>query len=791
MHILRCAFEGFAHRQGRRIAPPQTLRARERPSNGLLRLSPLLTLLNLVNPLNLLNLLPLLRLLSLLSLLSRLSLLPLLRNVLRMLPWICGNVNPRASPSVAMNASYNEAQRGARTLAPIGSRAGPLRMKGEEGMRRDLRSTAAVSLRRECGAPVGPLLAVLASLLLSPFELRAAAAAADAGDLTALSLQDLANVEITSVSKAPEGLQGAPASIYVITHDDILRSGATRLVDALRLAPNLLVTQVSATSYTISARGFGGNPEAQNFSNKLLMLIDGRSVYTPLYSGIYSDAQDVMLDDVDRIEVISGPGATLWGANAMNGVINVITRASYLTQGALLDVGAGNQQQNLSIRYGDRADYGLSYRVYGSAYRTAAENLPTGQSAHDAWTKEQSGFRTDWSTDADSATVQGDVYRGDEQQLNVGDGSIAGADLVGRYQHSTDRTELQVQAYVDQTERFGPAGSGGGGFVLHTYDLELQQAINLGSRQRVVWGGGERLNSYGITNQVALLFEPEFRNLTQADAFIQDTATLLRTVQLTAGIKMEDDPYWGWTALPDGRLSWQPSARTTLWAAASRAIRSPTPFDDDVVEKLRSTTFLTGNRAFRPEKVTAYEAGGRVDLSAGVSSSIALFYNDYDDLRTIEPTAATFLPLSWGNLVKGDTYGVEAWATWQISPWWRVSPSFTALREQFTFKPGASRILGLSQVADDPSSHADLSSSMRLSRQISLDATLRYVGALPDPALPHYLELNGQVGWQATEDLQISINGLNLLHARHYEFPSSQGGEAIGRSVMAQARWKF
>src|ERR1700691_5182147 len=226
-------------------------------------------------------------------------------------------------------------------------------------------------------------------------------------DLTRLSLQDLANLQVTSVSKAAEGLQRASASIYVITHDDIMRSGATSLMEALRLAPNLLVTQVSATSYVISARGLSGNPTAQNFSNKLLMLIDGRSVYTPLDSGIYSDAQDVLLEDVDRIEIISGPGATLWGANAMNGVINVITRASYLTQGSFVDAAAGNQVQELGARYGDRINGDATFRAYGFEFHRGAMELADGTTAHDGWSKGQGGFRTDWSTSRESMTVQG------------------------------------------------------------------------------------------------------------------------------------------------------------------------------------------------------------------------------------------------------------------------------------------------------------------------------------------------------------------------------------------------
>ena len=616
----------------------------------------------------------------------------------------------------------------------------------------------------------------------------------DSEDLTRLSLQDLANLEVTSVSKAAERLRRASASIYVITHDAIMRSGATSLMEALRLAPNLLVTQVTATSYVISARGLSGNPQAQNFSNKLLMLIDGRSVYTPLYSGIYSDAQDVLLEDVERIEIISGPGATLWGANAMDGVINVITRASYLTQGTFIDAAAGNQEQDLGARYGGHTDGALSYRGYALGFHRAAEMQPDGASANDGWTKGQTGFRSDWSTDQDSATVQGDVYRAAEQEFMSADGSIAGANLLGRYQHRADRSELQVQAYVDQTERFGPQDAGGGGFVLHTYDIEIQQSIEAGSHQRIVWGGGERLNSYAITNQAELLFEPPRRNLTLGNAFVQDTVSLGRSVEVTAGFKMEDDPYWGWTPLPDLRASWLLSDHASVWASASQAIRAPTPFDVDVVEKIGPAIALSGNKSFRPERVTDYETGTRIEISTSVSVSLAAFYNVYDDLRTVDPASATQLfPITWGNQLKGDAYGVEGWANWQIADWWRLSPGFTALREQLRFTPGASGLLGTTQAGDDPSSHADMTSSMDLGHRVVVDATLRYVGALPSPGLPHYCELNGRLGWKATDHWDLSINALNLLHARHYEFASApgDGGEGIYRSIMAEARLRF
>jgi iron complex outermembrane receptor protein len=568
--------------------------------------------------------------------------------------------------------------------------------------------------------------------------------AAAVSDLARLSLADLANIEVTSVSKAGEALQSAPASVFVITHDDIVHSGATSVPEALRLAPNLLVSQTSASAFVISARGLGGNSSAQNFSNKLLILIDGRSVYSPLFSGIYSDTLDVLLEDVDRIEVISGVGATLWGANAMNGVINIITRPAYLTQGALLDAGGGNQLQSAAARFGGMASADVSVRAYAQAFHRGALQLADGASAQDGWSKGQAGFRGDWTTERDTVTWQGDLYRATERLPDSPDGSIAGANLVARYQHHADRSDLQVQAYADQTERF--AAAGGGGFVVHTYDLELQQSIALGAAHRLVWGGGERVTRYGITNTATLLFEPPQHALTLANVFVQDTASPADALDVVFGIKLEDDPFSGWTALPDVRIGWTIDPQATLWAAASRGIRSPTPFDDEVVEKVAATTFLAANTRFRPERVDTFEVGSRVQPSASVALSFNPFYNVYDDLRTIEPGPATApLPLYWGNLMRGHTEGVDAWADWQVSDWWRLSPGITWVRERLRFKTAASRLLGIAQAADDPSSHATLKSSMILTGRLRLDASLRYVGALPEPALPHYTECDARL----------------------------------------------
>ncbi|MGH8221205.1 MAG: TonB-dependent receptor plug domain-containing protein [Steroidobacteraceae bacterium] len=637
--------------------------------------------------------------------------------------------------------------------------------------------------------------AFVSSAAWTTVALAGAAQGSTEAQLAHMSLEDLTNVEVTSVSKTAEPLSRASAAVYVITHDEIVRSGATSIPEALRLAPNLEVRQLTATTYAITARGFGGNQADQNFSNKLLVLIDGRSVYNPLFSGVYWDAQTVLLQDVDRIEVISGPGATLWGANAMNGVVNIITRPAYLTQGTFASTSAGNQEQDGHVRYGGKINDETAYRVYGLAFRRDALQLPGGASAQDPWWKGQAGFRIDSSLADDSLTAQGDAYHSIEDQPGQPGLLVTGANLLGRWQHHTPRSDLQLQGYFDDTQR-GTA-NGGAGFVLHTFDLELQQSLVVSVANRLVWGAGERLNLYGLRlapgAATSLLFAPTARSLTLGNFFAQDTWSIVPALSLTAGIKFEDDPFSGWAFQPDARLSWMATAKTQIWAAVSRAIRAPTPFDEDVAETVGPTLFLTGNRDFKPERVTAYEIGYRGQPAAILSLSGSVFYNHYDDLRTINVgpgvgPAPFGLPLYWGNDMEGDTYGVEVWADLQVTDWWRLSPGFRSLHEELRFKPGYVAVADISQAGDDPSAQGFLTSSMDLGPRITFDASLRYVNALPDPALPGYYEMSARLAWRARTNLELALSGENLLHARHLEYPSPDG-EAIPRSGMLEVRW--
>jgi iron complex outermembrane receptor protein len=609
-------------------------------------------------------------------------------------------------------------------------------------------------------------------------------------DLPQLSIEQLANVEITSVSKAPQALSSAAAAIYVISHDDVTRSGAASLPEMLRLAPNLEVMQTSPFNYAITARGFNGNSADQNFPNKLLVLIDGRSVYTPLYSGVYWDMQDVLPDDVERIEVISGPGGTLWGANAVNGVINIITRKASDTQGGLLTLGVGDQYSSSAVQYGGQLADDVDYRIYAKDFWQRAFNNSAGSTAHDSWTKPQGGFRVDWDKAQDQVTLQGDIYSGAEGQLGGPDLITAGGNFTAHWQHRLDEdSSFQLLTYYDETQR---QQNGGGGIVLNTYDVEGQHNFQLGSWNNIVWGAGDRILQYGITNEIeptaALLFVPGHRTLNLADIFAEDRIPLSNTVEMTVGLKLENDPYSGLSPMPSGRLSWQIASDHMVWGAISRAVRSPTPFDTDVVEKIGTVTFLTGNPNFLPEQVTAYELGYRGQLFNRLSLSVSLFDNVYDDLKDVEFNTAAAGTLIWANMLKGNVHGIEAWASVQALDWWRLDLGFNAQHEDLSFQPGSSKLLGIAQAGDDPHHQASLRSSMNLPYNLNFDADFRYVGALPDPHVPEYVELNSRLAWKVSDTLSLALAGYNLLHGQHLEYA---GGDEIRRSVYFETRLRF
>ena len=624
-----------------------------------------------------------------------------------------------------------------------------------------------------------------------------AAETLSARDLDAVSIEDLGKIDVTSVSKVDQPLSDAPAAIYVITHDDIIRSGATSLPDILRLAPNLQVAQITATSYAITARGFNGSA-----ADKLLVLVDGRSVYTPFFSGVFWDVQAVPPEDIDRIEVISGPGATLWGANAVNGVINIITRKAAETQGALVSGSEGSLERGLSLQYGGRLGADIAYRVYGMAKEHDNDTTTAGVDARDGQRLQQAGFRVDWTPSRDLATLQGDLYNATDAEKITAAEANRGYNLLARWTHPmADGSTLQVQAYYDDLTRRIPAVASDS---LHTYDLSAQHSFAWGTRQQFVWGGGFRLmqdrfvvTPGNISNPLTQFFNPEARTLTQSDLFGQDMLAITPALKLVLGLKIEKDPYVALAPLPSVRLSWKFTSSDLLWAAVSRAVRAPSRLDRDFFETSGSTLVLKGGD-FQSEDLIAYEIGYRTQRSERLSFSVSAFYNVYQDLRTFDFAPGGGLPATIANRMEGETYGVEAWASYRMTDWWLLSGGANWLQENLRFKPGASHLGGIASAGDDPSYQVQLRSSMKLTPSLLLDLDLRSIGALPDPASPAYTELGGRLAWAATDRIELSVVGANLLHDHHLEFGSGGSSVQLGatgveaeRSVTVNARLKY
>jgi iron complex outermembrane receptor protein len=619
----------------------------------------------------------------------------------------------------------------------------------------------------------------------------------NAGDqiaaLRGLSIEDLANVEVSSVSKTAQPLSDAPASIYVISHDEAMRSGATQLPDLLRQAPNLNVAQVTAGSYAISARGFNGTA-----ADKLLVLIDGRSVYTPFNHGVLWNTQDVPPENIERIEVISGPGATLWGANAVNGVINVVTRRAGDTQGLSGELGGGNLMQRASLQYGGAVDGDVTWRLYVDGAHRQQGITAAGAPAHDGWRREQGGFRLDWSPGGDQITLQGDAYGGVEQELTTPNQDIGGRNVMARWTHPIGNGTLQAQAYYDHVDEQVAAHFSD---RLNTYDLDAQYAFGWGDAQKIVVGGGWRYTDDYFPIQSSpppfvQLFNPVGQQQSLTNGFVQDTITLMPSLALTGGLKLEDDPYVGTTPLPSARLSWKLDDTSLLWAAVSRAVRAPSRLDRDFLEYRGGALYLTGAN-FQSETLIAYELGYRAQPSPRSSLSLSTYYNVYGDLRSFELTKGG-LPIVIANKLEGDVFGIEAWGAYQLKDWWRLSGGINWLHKDLRFAPGASKLIGTQIAGDDPRYWASLRSEMELGDGVGLDVDLRDVGSLPSPASPAYAELGVTARWAVNQMLELSLVGANLLHDQHLEFGSTQAsvqlgasGVETGRSVFVNSRWRF
>ncbi len=598
-------------------------------------------------------------------------------------------------------------------------------------------------------------------------------------DLADLSLEELANIEVTSVSRRAERLSDAPAALYVITGEDIRRSGVTSLPEALRLAPNLGVARVDSRQYAISARGFNNA-----IGNKLLVLIDGRTVYTPLFSGVFWDAQDVLLEDIERIEVISGPGATLWGANAVNGVINVITQRATNTRGTFAEVGAGNRETGVSLRHG-LALQGGALRLYGKFFNRDNTLRASGAPVRDEWQNGQVGFRGDWGTPARGFTLQGDLYRGEIEQPGGGDVRIAGGNLLGRVSRELDGAgRIQAQVYLDNTQRDIP-----GSFEerLNTFDAEAQHSFQASAAHYVTWGGGYRQAEDEVRNSTALAFLPGRKTLRWSNVFAQDEIAFGARWRLTLGTKFESNVYSGTEVLPSARLAWKPQPQQLVWAAASRAVRAPSRLDRELFSPAQPPFALAGGPDFRSEIAKVLELGYRAQPAQRLSYSVTAFYTQYEHLRSLERGPGGTLVL--GNQMEGRGKGLEAWAAFQAASHWRLSAGAMLLDQDLRLKPESTDVSGIAAAGNDPTHQFNLRSSFELAANHQFDVMARHVGALPNPEVAAYTALDARYAWQPQRGLELSLTAQNLFDRAHPEFGAAATRSEIERGFFLRARW--
>ncbi|KFI08747.1 hypothetical protein JN27_02210 [Massilia sp. BSC265] len=600
------------------------------------------------------------------------------------------------------------------------------------------------------------------------------------------SLEQLADIVVTSVSRQQERLSSAPASVYVISAADIARIGATTVPEALRLAPNLQVAFTGAQEYAISARGF-----SSPLANKLLVLVDGRSVYSPLFSGVYWEALDVVLADVERIEVISGPGGTIWGTNAVNGIINIITRSAADTQGGLAQIHAGEHYAGAVLRYGKRLANGASVRVYGKRDETGAApgDTPTGEGGGAG--RRQAGFRLDWEGAGRSLCVSGDLHAGALRASREPRTDFSGANLVARFDARLGGgATLRLQAWAEQQRR---EQLGVGQHELDTVDLEAQYATRVAGRHVLTWGGGYRHGRDGFENGPILQFAPTHRTLRWTNLFAQDEFAVTPALRATAGLRLEHNDYTGTELLPSLRLAWDHGPGAVLWAAASRTVRAPARIDRDLrlVDPASNGQryLVAGGPDMQSEVARVFELGYRAQPATSLSYAVTLFYTDYDRLRTLEPRAGGAVVRNQGH---GRTRGLEAWANWQAMRGWRLSAG-AVLQDIVTgVLAGSTDAAARAGLAtNDPRSYWQLRSSHDLGTGVSADLLLRRVARLPQPAAPGYHELDVRIAWQPRPGVELALTGRNLLHAHHPEFGTAGLRQLAERHVFAGATLRF
>jgi iron complex outermembrane recepter protein len=636
--------------------------------------------------------------------------------------------------------------------------------------------------------------------------------------LKQLSLAELGNVEVTTTSKEPEEVWKTPAAVFVLTKEDIRRSGATSIPEVLRLAPGVEVAQVDSDHWSVGIRGFGAV-----LASKLLVLIDGRSVYTPLFAGVYWQAQATPLEDIERIEVIRGPGGTIWGANAVDGVINIITKNAKDTHGTMASLGGGNVDQGTgTVRYGNGNGRGFNYRVYGLGFVRGADFHAVGPN-FDGWRMGQAGFRTDWDWDTrDTLTFQGDIYRegaGDgttyalyspPSQVNLyGTANLTGGNLLGRWKHVLNEgSDFQLQAYFDRTNHFEPEF----GETRDTFDVDFLDHLTLPGQQNLLWGLGARVSPGNVVQLVPTIdFLPQHQTDLIYTGFAQDEIAFFNhRLSLTVGTKLEHNNYTGFEVQPSGRLLWNRTPRESLWGSVTRAVRTPSRLDTDVeltdfatVTPLPIYLRVSGNPQFQSEELIAYEAGYRRLVTPRCYVDVALFYNAYNDLYSfqvgapfLEPSPApahAILPLLTSNGIKGTTKGFELSPDWKPVNGWELRASYSYLDMELENKPGSNDPTSIpGYEGSSPRHQVVIQSFVNLPKKLEFDQTYRYVSALPAQTVASYQTMDTRFGWHITPEVELSVGGQNLLQPHYSQYGGDPGGPVeVKRSVYAKLIWRF
>lgn len=657
-----------------------------------------------------------------------------------------------------------------------------------------------------------------ACLAVLPFA-ATVAAAADAPttssrreELVGLSLESLMEIEVTTASKRPESLKQTAAAVSVLTNEDLRRSGARTVADALRYVPGINVAHTDANSWAVSSRGFN-----DIFANKLLVMIDGRTIYTPLFSGVFWSEADVLLEDVERVEVVRGPGASLWGANAVNGVINIITRRAEDTAGGHLEGGGGNVESGFAAgRYGAQIAKDTWARIYFKYDNHNPFHLPNGTDAYDAWDKYQGGFRLDWKlSDRANITVQGDALHASLDQIFTQTSAFPpfalpiedrleteAGNVLARLTCELDGdAALTIQTYVDSTVRDSL-------FLREertTFDLDAQHSFPWGDRQRLVWGLGYRMSDDNLRGNPSLSFHPADRRTDLASAFLHDEIDLVEErLRLTIGARFEYNDFTGFELQPNLRLLWTLHPDHTLWASISRAVRTPSRAEDGI--DLRQPTgipgiltLLQGNPDYDSESLVAYELGYNATLHTRLSLSLSLFYNDYEDVRSLQPlpahgTTPVLLPLLISNLSSAETYGLEIAPAWQINDWWRVQAGYSLLRLHFHDPPASKDPSGDIEEGQSPQQQFSLWSRLNLPHNVDLDLGVRFVDQLPSFDVPGYTELDLRLAWRPGPRWEISFVAQNMLDPQHPEFGNTflvTSTSDTRRSLYGKVSWRF